>query len=67
MMLVVAWRRASGDASSVMATLSVALVNRAYGPAWKSFRALAVGFPMATLAAFLFTLAARGLGRIPAP
>jgi uncharacterized hydrophobic protein (TIGR00271 family) len=50
-----------------MAALSVALVNRASGPAWKSFRALALGFPMAALAAFLLTLAARGLGRIPAP
>jgi uncharacterized hydrophobic protein (TIGR00271 family) len=50
-----------------MAALSVALVNRAYGPAWRSLRALALGFPLAALAAFLFTLAARGLGRIPAP
>src|SRR5215212_9632383 len=50
-----------------MAALSVALVNRAYGPAWQSFRALALGFPMAALAAFLLILAARGLGRIPAP
>jgi uncharacterized hydrophobic protein (TIGR00271 family) len=50
-----------------MAALSVALVNRASGPAWKSFRALALGFPMAALAALLLTLAARGLGRIPAP
>ena len=39
----------------------------AYGQAWKSLRALALGFPMAALAAFLFTLAARGLDRIPAP
>jgi uncharacterized hydrophobic protein (TIGR00271 family) len=50
-----------------MAALSVALVNRASGPAWKSFRALALGFPLAALAALLLTLAARGLGRIPAP
>jgi uncharacterized hydrophobic protein (TIGR00271 family) len=50
-----------------MAALSVALVNRAWRPAWRSFRALALGFPMATLAALLLTLAARGLGRIPAP
>jgi uncharacterized hydrophobic protein (TIGR00271 family) len=50
-----------------MAALSVAVVNRAYGQAWRSFRALALGFPMAALAAFLLTLAARGLGRIPAP
>jgi uncharacterized hydrophobic protein (TIGR00271 family) len=50
-----------------MAALSVALVNRVSGQAWKSFRALALGFSMAALAAFLFTLAARGLGRIPAP
>jgi Domain of unknown function (DUF389) len=49
-----------------MAALSVALVNRAYGPAWRSFRALALGFPLAALAAFLVILAARGLGRIPA-
>jgi len=49
-----------------MAALSVALVNRAYGPAWRSFRALAVGFPMAAGAALLLTLAARGLDRIPA-
>ena len=50
-----------------MAALSVALVNRASRQAWKSFRALAFGFPMAALAALVFTLAARGLGRIPAP
>jgi uncharacterized hydrophobic protein (TIGR00271 family) len=50
-----------------MAALSVALVGRAFGPAWKSFRALALGIPMAALAAFLLTLAARGLGRISAP
>ena len=49
-----------------MAALSVALVNRAYGPAWRSFRALALGFPMAAMAALLLTLAARGLDRIPA-
>jgi conjugative relaxase-like TrwC/TraI family protein len=29
-----------------MAALSVALVNRALGPAWRSFRALALGFPL---------------------
>ena len=50
-----------------MAALSVALVNRAWRPAWRSFRALALGFPMAGLAALLLTLAARGLGRIPGP
>src|SRR5215207_421718 len=50
-----------------MAALSVALVNRAWRPAWRSFRALALGFPVAALAALLLTLAARGLGRIPAP
>lgn len=50
-----------------MAALSVALVTRAWRPAWRSFRALALGFPMAALAALLVTLAARGLGRIPAP
>jgi uncharacterized hydrophobic protein (TIGR00271 family) len=50
-----------------MAALSVALVNRAWRSAWRSFRALALGFPMAALAALLLTLAARGLGRIPAP
>jgi hypothetical protein len=50
-----------------MAALSVALVNRAHGSAVRSFRALALGFPMAALAALLVTLAARGLGRIPAP
>jgi len=50
-----------------MAALSIALVNRAYGQAWKSFRALALGFPMAALAALLLTLAALGLDRIPAP
>jgi uncharacterized hydrophobic protein (TIGR00271 family) len=50
-----------------MAALSVALMSRASRQAWQSFRALALGFPMAALAAFLFTLAARGLGRIPAP
>src|SRR5262245_10766836 len=48
-----------------MAALSVAVVNRALGPAWASLRALALGFPLAGLAALLFTLAARGLGRIP--
>src|SRR5215207_7954612 len=47
-----------------MAALSVAAVNRASGQAWTSFRALALGFPMAAVAALLFT---RGLGRIPAP
>jgi uncharacterized hydrophobic protein (TIGR00271 family) len=50
-----------------MAALSVALVARAYGQAWTSLRALALGFPMAALAALLLTLAARGLGRIPTP
>jgi uncharacterized hydrophobic protein (TIGR00271 family) len=50
-----------------MAALSVALVNRAYAQAVRSFRALALGFPMAALAALLLTLAARGLDRIPAP
>lgn len=50
-----------------MAALSVSLVNRAYGQARRSFRALVLGFPMAALAALLLTLAARGLGRIPAP
>ena len=49
-----------------MAALSVALVNRAYGQARQSFRALALGFPMAAVAAFLLTLASRGFGRIPA-
>jgi hypothetical protein len=44
-----------------MAALSVALVSRAWRPAWRSFRALALGFPMAALAALLVTLAARGL------
>jgi uncharacterized hydrophobic protein (TIGR00271 family) len=50
-----------------MAALSVALVNRGYAQGWRSFRALALGFPMAGLAAFLLTLAGRGLGRIPEP
>jgi uncharacterized hydrophobic protein (TIGR00271 family) len=50
-----------------MAALSVALVNRAYRQAWRSLAALALGFPMAALAALLLTLAARGLDRIPAP
>jgi uncharacterized hydrophobic protein (TIGR00271 family) len=49
-----------------MAALSVALVNRAYRQAGRSVRALALGFPIAALAALLLTLAARGLGRIPA-
>jgi uncharacterized hydrophobic protein (TIGR00271 family) len=49
-----------------MAALTVAVVNRTFGRAWKSFRALAIGFPMAALVALLITLAARGLGRIPA-
>ena len=50
-----------------MAALSVALINRAAGPAWQSFRALVLGFPMAALASLLITLVTRGLGRIPAP
>jgi uncharacterized hydrophobic protein (TIGR00271 family) len=50
-----------------MAALSVALVNRAWRPARRSFRALALGFPLAAVAALLLTLAGRGLGRIPAP
>jgi uncharacterized hydrophobic protein (TIGR00271 family) len=50
-----------------MAALSVAVVNRAWPPAWRSFRALALGFPLAALAALLLTLAGRGLDRIPAP
>ena len=50
-----------------MAALSVALMSRAYGRAWTSFRALAIGFPLAATAAFLLTMAARGLGRIPEP
>ena len=50
-----------------MAALSVGLVNRARGRAWESCLALALGFPMAAVAAFLFTLAARGLDRIPEP
>jgi uncharacterized hydrophobic protein (TIGR00271 family) len=50
-----------------MAALSVALVNRAWRPTLKSLRALALGFPLAALAAFLLILAARGLDRIPAP
>ena len=49
-----------------MAALSVALMNRAWRPARQSFHALALGFPLAALAAFLLILAARGLGRIPA-
>jgi hypothetical protein len=49
-----------------MAALSVALVNRVHRQALQSFRALALGFPLATLTALLLTLAARGLGRIPA-
>ena len=50
-----------------MAALSVALVNRARGRAWQSCVALALGFPMAAGAALLFTLAGRGLDRIPQP
>ena len=50
-----------------MAALSVGLVNRARGRAWESCLALALGFPMAAVAAFLFTLAGRGLDRIPEP
>jgi uncharacterized hydrophobic protein (TIGR00271 family) len=50
-----------------MAALSVAVVNRSWEQAWTSFRALGLGFPVAALAAFLLVLAARGLGRIPAP
>jgi uncharacterized hydrophobic protein (TIGR00271 family) len=50
-----------------MAALTVALVGRAYRRAGQSFRALSIGFPMAALAAFVLALAARGMGRIPAP
>src|SRR5215211_889650 len=50
-----------------VAALSVALVNRGYGRASTSFSALAIGFPLAALAAFLVMVAARALGRIPAP
>jgi uncharacterized hydrophobic protein (TIGR00271 family) len=50
-----------------MAALSVALLNRSYGRAWASFRALALGFPLAAFAAYLVMLAARGLGRVPEP
>jgi uncharacterized hydrophobic protein (TIGR00271 family) len=50
-----------------MAALSVALMNRSYGRAWTSFRALALGFPLAALAALLVMLVARGLDRIPEP
>ena len=49
-----------------MAALSVALVNRVSGQAWVVARPGA-RVPMAAVAALLFTLAARGLGRIPAP
>jgi uncharacterized hydrophobic protein (TIGR00271 family) len=49
-----------------MAALSVALVTRAHRRAWRSFRALALGFPLAIIAALLVTLAARGLNRLPA-
>ena len=49
-----------------MAALSVAVVNRAWRQAWQSFRALALGFPLAALAALVLTLAGRSLGRIPA-
>ena len=48
-----------------MAALTVALLNRGFDRAWISMRALLVGFPMAAFAAFLVTLAGRGLGRIP--
>jgi uncharacterized hydrophobic protein (TIGR00271 family) len=50
-----------------MAALSVALIARAWRPAGRSFRALALGFPLAAVAALLLTLVGRGLGRIPAP
>jgi uncharacterized hydrophobic protein (TIGR00271 family) len=50
-----------------MAALSIALVNRTYGRAWTSFRALAIGFPLAAMAAFVVMLATRGLDRIPEP
>jgi uncharacterized hydrophobic protein (TIGR00271 family) len=50
-----------------MAALTVALMNRAYGRTWTSFRALAVGFPLAALAAFLLMLGARALDRVPEP
>jgi uncharacterized hydrophobic protein (TIGR00271 family) len=49
-----------------MAALTVAVVDRAFGRARTSFRALAIGFAMAALVALLITLAARGLGRVPA-
>jgi len=49
-----------------MAALAVALIGRAYRRAWRSARALLIGFPMASAAAFLFTLVAKAMGRIPA-
>jgi hypothetical protein len=44
-----------------MAALSVAVVNRAWRPAWRSLGALALGFPLAALAALLGPWPAGGL------
>ena len=49
-----------------MAALSVAVVTGAWRQAGRSFRALALGFPLAALAALLLTLATRALDRVPA-
>jgi uncharacterized hydrophobic protein (TIGR00271 family) len=48
-----------------MAALSVGLMNRAYRRAWRSARALLIGFPIAAFAALVVTLVGRWLGRIP--
>lgn len=47
-----------------LAGLCVAMVDRRLDVAWRSLRALAVGFPLGITAAFLFTLATRALGLI---
>ncbi len=47
-----------------LAALCVAIVEKRRAVAMRSLTALAVGFPLAITAAFLFTLAARGLGML---
>jgi uncharacterized hydrophobic protein (TIGR00271 family) len=49
-----------------IAGLCVAIVHRRRDLAWRSLAALAVGFPLAIAAAFLFTLAARATGLLDA-
>ncbi len=49
-----------------IAGLCVAIVHRRVDEAWRSLTALVVGFPLAILAAYLFTLLARATGLLDA-